>query len=145
MKVLAVIDTGLKYNFVLDEMPEMIHWFETKELILGEDKTKTFVSSYEYYVDPFTGSFGGSNFYITMDDGSEKDIGGVWWDRGSKGFNCKTQPIGIGTPESLADCFVFYALTIKCRRYNQLLKEYQGKIYDAYNFQKIFQAGEWSC
>lgn len=103
---------------------------------VGSDKNGYF-SHYLHY-SRMTNAFAGRELQLVMKDGTVDTIKDHWFDSGSYEGHGEFVPIGLGTAESLQNCYVYYSYNIQKDKLNELVKEYltREKFYEYYEIEK---------
>jgi len=136
MKIIKVCKS--KYNhfyLCVDKIPK-IKYERSGNDYIGQDKHGFFSEHLEY--ENFPGAFGGREIELNMKDGSKEIIKDYWYTQGSYDEHGEFVSIGLGTKESLQDCYVYTSYQIQKDEFISLLKEYlsKDKLYDYWDIEK---------
>ena len=138
MKVIAIVRFNSGYAIVTYEHPKLIY---TKygNTTVGTDGTFTKCYYYEK-PDEHWQAFGGSKFDIQLSDGTIEKCYGQWWD-GVSGKAIEVlgeRPVNVtvGQLEALKSCYVFTGYTAIKSKYDELVSQYKGIIWDYWDYEK---------
>ena len=128
--------------FVFNRKVEFIHTQFDRETIIGEDEK---IYNFYLYESPSKNwkAFGGREFDLKMSDGSTTHCFGQWWDGLSKTarlmFDGTLSNIAYSDIEDVKKCYVYCGGRCDTNWINKLLSEYNGKIYEYYEFEKLIK------
>lgn len=113
------------YFVVLDEMPKLTYEKINHDYVgSATDGDGNIIFSHYLKRQSFGGAFGGRELTLEMKDGSEEKIKDYWFDHGSYKGHGRFVDIGVGTPETLKNVFVFMGANIEKDLFDELLDEY---------------------
>lgn len=143
IKIEAIVKSkDERFFFVFNREIEFIYTQFDRETIIGEDEK---IYNFFFYESPSKNwkAFGGREFDLKMSDGSTIHCFGQWWDGLSKTarlmFDDVLSNIAYSDVESLKKCYVYCSGRCDINWINKLLSEYNGKIYEYYEFEKIIK------
>jgi len=106
---------------------------------VGSDEQELFNDylKYEYGYGSFK-AFAGREFSIELKDGTIIKLKDHWWDYGVYDKENEYVGIGLGTLESLLDCFVFCSYNVRKDKLEELINDYlsRDKFYEYYEIEK---------
>jgi hypothetical protein len=139
MKILAVVKFNSGEALVLDKLPNLKYTKLDNRTILGRDGL--FYQSYyhELPVGRFK-AFAGREFDLHLTDGTVEHCHGQWWDgltdTSKKAIGDKIIHVTANSIDNLKDCYVFYRYTSTKELYEKFRKNYKGKIYGYWEYDK---------
>lgn len=141
-KIIAVVKFNEGEAYVLNHAP-VFKYKKQNNVIVGTDGV--FASC--YFNDPSSRNFeafGGRKFDIELENGEVEHCHGQWWD-GIKPEAIKMLGtyelvhVTYGTKDHLKKCYVFYGCTGIKNEIEKLRKQYHGKVYDYWEYEKIMR------
>ena len=143
IRIEAIVKSKSKQIFfVFNRKVKFIHTQFDNETIIGEDEG---IYNFYFYKSPskYFQAFAGREFDLKMSDGSTTHCFGQWWDGLTKAaklmFDGVLSNIAYSDIESLKKCYVYYGGRCDTNWINKLLSEYNGEIYEYYEFEKLIK------
>lgn len=123
---------------MIDEIPK-ITYEKIGMSYVGSDEQGLFNDylRYEYGSGSFK-AFAGREFSIELKDGTIVKLKDHWWDSGVYAKEHEYIGIGLGTLESLQDCYVYCSYKVRKDKLEELLNDYlkRDKFYEYYEIEK---------
>lgn len=133
MKIIATIKFNDQIALVLSEHPKF-NYKQYGDIIIGIDKTETFVNCYRYEDCGNWKAFAGHKFDIQLENGEVIHCDGKWWHGGHKKaeeiLGMKLVNVTYQDIESLKQFYVFAGDCAVNDKLEQLISGYDGKIYE---------------
>lgn len=107
---------GFQWFVVVDRMPKRVYTRTGKLLVSNDSGFYDFLA-----IEGGTDAFGGHKFNIELDDGSTFECRGQVWSCGAPKGTEPTVQLGIGTIESLRECYVFSSASVSKSRLQEWL------------------------
>jgi hypothetical protein len=131
-KIIDVIHHKNKYYtqhfLVVDRLPKLL--YERKGNLLTA-KDGIFGNIYQYEKPGINWeAFAGREFEIPMIDGTAEKAYGQWWDTGLEDYTS----IGIGTIDSLKNCYVFTSYKVRIKELSQILSGFKNPSNNYYKY-----------
>jgi len=114
-----------QYFVVLDKMPKLTYEKVGADYIgsaVNDDGNIIF--SHHLKKERFGDAFAGRPLTLEMKDGSVETIKDYWFDNGAYNEHGEFYSIGVGTPETLKNVFVFMGANIQKDLLDRMLDEY---------------------
>lgn len=143
MKLKALVKFNDEKALVLNKKIEF-EYQKHRNLLIGMDKTKTFVDCL-YYEEPRGGfkAFGGREFDITLDNGETINCNGQWWHGGfseaEEILKMKLTSVTVKDIHSLRECYVFRGCFGVKNKILDLVADYSGKVYGYHEYERELQ------
>jgi hypothetical protein len=143
MKILAVVKFNDHHAFVFDQ-PIEYTYEEIEDMLIGSDESRIFYSCL-FYKKPFGNfkAFAGRKFDLPLKDGGTIHCDGQYWDgkseKASKIKGVNIIPITGKYIEELKKCYVYYGMYADEDKLNQLISQYDGKIYEYNEYEKLIK------
>lgn len=144
MKIIAKVKFNDGFAYVLDQKIELEYEQLKDNSLIGFDKSKTFYDYYSYKIEKGFKAFGGREISLKMTDGTTRIIKDYWWSSSLifskkyfKNDNVSFIRVVANDENSLFNYFVFYEYYANKEAFEKLEKEYNGKIYEYKNLEKI--------
>lgn len=138
MKVIALVKFNQGIALVLDEKPQLTYTKYGTHTIIGTDGT--FCTCYGYeHPDGRWKAFAGAKFEIKLSDGSVEQCYGQWWDsitrKAIEVLGERPIHVTAQTLDALKKCYVFTGYSAIKERYEALIKDYKGIIWDYWDYE----------
>ena len=150
IKILAIVKHtgcyGESYHYVLNRPLEKKYTKIDNETIIGYDEGALSFYKRERCSEHWK-AFGGSEFDLPLTDGSTEHCYGQWWDGMSDSAKELYNPDNLqhfawGTKEELKRCYVYIGGECERKWLEELKKDYKGKIYDYWEYEKMIKSDE---
>ena len=137
MKVLAVVDTGKRVFYSLDEEPEMLYE-KQGNLLIGNDTSGIFYDVLIYEGSgPTWKAFGGREFDLPMKDGSTTHCSGQYWSGGTEKAEelLGIQLGGIAAEDisKLVECYGYCSYLVDTEKFLSLIETSNPHFYKGEN------------
>ncbi len=146
IRIEAIIRNGDRKYYVINRPLQKSYTKIDYETIIGEDEGALTFFKREFLTLPFgKTAFGGRKFTLPLTDGTVEKCWDQWWDGMTKSaeelfsFDELTH-FAWSTAEELKTCYVFYGGECEATWLEKLEAEYQGKVYDYNEYEKIIKA-----
>lgn len=133
-------DWGTYNYYVLNRPLQMAYTKIDPDSIIGEDEGVLL------FYEKLGGkdAFGGREFTLNLTDGSVENCSGQWWDFRSESARLLYPDEAIcnfahSTKDDLNKCYVFYGAKCEKQWLDNLVSEYQGKIYEYWEYEKMIK------
>lgn len=117
------------YFIVVDEFPSQITYEKIGRDYVGSSVNENgeVIASHFLQKENYGDAFAGRELQLKMKDGSTETIKDYWFDLGSYPGHGEFTSVGIGTPESLRDIYVYSGTSIQADLFEKMLEEYLEK------------------
>lgn len=128
------------YFILVDEEPE-ITYEKIGQDYVGSSKNENgeVISSHYLKKQSYGDAFAGREIRLNMKDGDTEVIKNYWFDHGSYPEHGTFTSVGIGTPESLKDIYVYHGSSIETNLFSEMLSEYLEND----TFHKYYDIRKW--
>lgn len=138
-KIIAVVKFNSGEAFVMENPIKLEYIKYGDYTIVGSDGV--FVSCYGKNIDFYCKAFAGREFDLQLTDGTIEHCSGQWWDsiteRAKKEIDGNIIHVTANNIERLKKCYVFNGYSGIQKEIEKLRSEYQGKVYEYWEYEKI--------
>ena len=143
IKIIAKVRFNDRYAYVLNKYPTFLYTKIDKETIIGYHEEMYSFYKKEAFNEKWK-AFGGRKFELKLTDGNVEKCFGQWWDGITKAVEelFKGKELCYFTFSSndvLKDCYVYSGCYCDAVWLEKLDKEYKGKIYDYFEYEKLLK------
>lgn len=146
IRIEAIVMHGDHRYYVINRPLQKSYTKIDHETIIGEDEGALSFYKREFLTLPFgKTAFGGRKFTLTLTDGTVEKCWGQWWDGITDSArelfsSTRIKHFAWNTADELKNCYVFYGGECEAAWLEKLEAEYQGKLYDYDEYEKIIKA-----
>ena len=143
IKIIAKVKFNNEYAYVLDRKVDFLYTKMDDETIIGY-----YEGMYRFYKkDTFCSrwnAFGGHKFQLKLTDGNIEECYGQWWDGMTNTArellsDVKLDFFTFSSIDELKRCYVYTGCYCDKEWLDKLDKEYTGKIYEYYEYEKVLK------
>lgn len=145
-KIIAVVKFNDSEAFVLEKDPELEFTKYGHDTIIGTDGM--FYSTYGYESpSKYSKAFAGRKFDLPLKNGEVVKCEGQWWDKVTEtavkelGLTKENRMVyaTANSIEKLKKCYVFVGYKTLSNKWDELRKQYTGKVYDYWEYEKLIK------
>jgi len=139
-KIIAVVKFNSGEAFVMKNPIKLEYTKYGSDTIIG---TNGYILQCYGYSREYDKAFAGTEFDLKLVDGTTEHCNGQWWDsitkRAREEIDGNIISVTANNIERLKKCYVFNGYCGTEKEIEKLRSEYQGKVYEYYEYEKIIK------